>query len=59
MLIPVSIEIVLAWSTSVYWGEAEGCTVVLQSGTISVPMGKHIDNDLLPPLPTFKIKIDF
>ena len=34
------------------WGEAEGCTVVLKGGTISMPMGRHVDNDFIPGLKT-------
>jgi hypothetical protein len=37
-------------------GEAEGCTVVLKGGTISMPMGRHVDNDFIPGL---KTKTDF
>ena len=38
------------------WGEAEGCTVLLKGDTISMPTGRHIDNDFISSL---KIKIDF
>jgi hypothetical protein len=38
------------------WGEAEGCTVLLKGGTISMPMGRHVDNDFIPGL---KTKTDF
>ena len=31
---------------------AEGCTVVLKSGTISMPTGKQVDNDFIPGLKT-------
>ena len=27
------------------WAEAEGCTVVLKGGTISMPTGRYVDND--------------
>jgi hypothetical protein len=35
---------------------AEGCTVVLKGGTISMPTGRHVDNDFIPGL---KTKTDF
>jgi hypothetical protein len=38
------------------WGEAEGCTVLLKGDTISMPMGRHVDNDFISSL---KIKTDF
>ena len=38
------------------WGEAEGCTVLLKDGTISMPTGRHVDNDFIPGL---KTKSDF
>jgi hypothetical protein len=34
------------------WGEAEGWTVVLKGGTIAMPMGRHVDNDVIPGLKT-------
>jgi hypothetical protein len=34
------------------WDEAEGCTVVLKGGTISMPTGRHVDNDFIPGLKT-------
>jgi hypothetical protein len=34
------------------WGEAEGCTVVLKGGTISMSTGRYIDNDFIPGLKT-------
>ena len=34
------------------WGEAEGCRVVLKGGTISMPMGRHVDSDFVPGLKT-------
>ena len=38
------------------WGEAEGCTVVMKSGAISMSAGRHVDNDFIPGL---KTKTDF
>ena len=38
------------------WGQAEGCTVVLKGGTISMATGRHVDNDFIPGLET---KTDF
>ena len=31
---------------------AEGCTVLLKGGTISMPTGRHVDNDVIPGLKT-------
>jgi hypothetical protein len=30
------------------WGAAEGCTLMLKGGTISMPTGRHVDNDFIP-----------
>ena len=48
--LPVGIEIVPHFCVS--WGEAEGCTVVRQGGTISMPTGRQKDNDFIPGLKT-------
>ena len=34
------------------WAEAEGCTVVQKGGTISMPTGRHVDNNFIPDLKT-------
>ena len=34
------------------WGEVEGCTVVLKGSTISMPIGRHVDYDLILSLKT-------
>ena len=31
---------------------AEGCIVLLKGGTISMPTGRHVDNDVIPGLKT-------
>jgi hypothetical protein len=46
----------IKWSHQNVGGEAEGCTVVLKGGTISMPTGRHVDNDFIPGL---KTKTDF
>jgi hypothetical protein len=48
---PVGIEIVPPYFC-IAWGEAEGCTVVVKGGTISMPTGRHVDNDFIPGLKT-------
>jgi hypothetical protein len=37
-------------------GEADGCTMVLKDGIISMPTGNNVDNDFIPGL---KTKTDF
>jgi hypothetical protein len=34
------------------WGRAEGCTVLLKGGTISMPTGRHVNSDFIPGLKT-------
>ena len=38
------------------WAEAEGCTVLLNGDTISMPTARHVDNDFISSL---KTKTDF
>jgi hypothetical protein len=60
----ISYLCVYPWALRLYHPEvllyslrrSEGCTVVLKGGTISMPTGRHIDNDFIPGL---KTKTDF